>query len=106
MKQKGNICITSGDNLISKHTQILIKSTFVSYRKSAASADDPPDLSESGERVPAARGGGLCAGQWEACEQQRKHAQQQRIRSLQEEVGMRIFTGCYVEFVDAATGQT
>lgn len=56
-------------------------------RKSAASADDPPDLSESGERVPAAGGGGLSAvhadGQWEGCEQQRKHAQRQRTNPLQ-----------------------
>ena len=106
MKQKGNLCIKSGDNLVSKHTQILFKSTFVSHRESAASADDPPDLSERGERVPEARGGGLSAGRQEDGEQQRKHAQQQRLAPTQQEVRMRSFTGSYVEFVDAAAGQT
>ncbi len=63
---------------------------FVLHRLSAASADDPPDLSQSGERILAAWGGGLSAGQWEGGKQQWKCAQRQRVPPLQEEDWMKI----------------
>lgn len=70
MQQRdGEFCILIGrDDEAScvKHYSsfIIIKINFIWFllhliRKPAASADDPPDLSESGQRIPAAGGGGL-----------------------------------------------